>query len=156
MNNTAKLISLTFATVATTVLLWLPFFVRLDSFWGIPLEKAGMATIVANYDGPNYIVAAKTLYNPEEIKTQFDFPLEPIYYSAHYPLFPILIRGLATSLPFLGYPYAMIAITLLSSIFATLMFYFLLIQFGLKKQALDDEYDAIAAGLAYISYKKTF
>ena len=35
-----------------TLFVWLPFFFRLDSIWGIPLPKDGMATIVANYDGP--------------------------------------------------------------------------------------------------------
>ena len=52
-----------------TLLIWLPFFARLKSLWGIPLPDSGMATIVANYDGPLFMVVAKTVYNPELTKT---------------------------------------------------------------------------------------
>ena len=71
-----------------TVLIWLPFFLRLKTFWGIPLPQDGMATIVANYDGPLFIVVAKTLYNPELVGN-FSFILPAIYYAAHFPLFPL-------------------------------------------------------------------
>jgi hypothetical protein len=129
-------IILGFASIITTIILWLPFFLRLETFWGIDLRKEGMATIVANYDGPYYIVAAKSLYDPEIIQQSFNFNLEPIYYSAHYPLFPLLIRGVATAFPFLGYPYAMMLVTIITSVFAIWMFYTLLVELGLKKQAL--------------------
>jgi len=125
-----------FASVVTTVLLWTPFALRLPDFWGIKLRQDGMATVVANYDGPYYIVVAKTLYNPTLIQENFSFPLPAIYYSAHYPLFPLLIKGVATGLPFLSYPYAMMFVTLLSSILAAWMFYLLLRQLGLVKNAL--------------------
>lgn len=130
------LLFLAFASLFTSIALWIPFFLRLESVWGIPLPREGMATIVANYDGPFYIVAAKSLYDPVFIKDQSPFQLEPIYYSAHYPLFPLLIRTAATIFPFLGYPYAMIFITLLSGTLAVIMFYLLLEEVGLKKQAL--------------------
>lgn len=125
---------LALASVFTTVILWLPFFLRLESLWNINLPKAGMATIVANYDGPYYIIAAKSLYNPEIIE-QSPFDLDPIYYSAHYPLFPLLIRGVASVFPFIGYPYAMILTTMLFSCLTIVMFYLLLLEIGLKKQA---------------------
>ena len=123
-------------SIVTTFILWLPFVLRLPEIWGIKLNQDGMATVVANYDGPYYIVAAKTLYNPEAIQNNFSFPLPPIYYSAHYPLFPILINAVATALPFLSYPYAMIVVTAISSILASWVFYHLLRQVGLEKQAL--------------------
>lgn len=136
MKKRQDLLLLGFITVFTTLLLWLPFFLRLESFWGIKLPRDGMATIVANFDGPYYIVAAKTLYDPQKIEENFAFPLPPIYYSAHYPLYPLLIRGVATVFPFLVYPYAMMLITLVSSVLAIWMFYILLGEAGLKKQAL--------------------
>ena len=95
-----------------------------------------MATVVANYDGPYYIVAAKSLYDPKLIENVFPFPLEPIYYSAHYPLFPLLIRGLTLVIPPLGYPYAMMLVTLSTSILSVWMFYILLRSLGLSKNAL--------------------
>lgn len=136
MGRYKNYLSLAAVTVFSTILLWLPFFLRVNSFWGIDLKKEGMATIIANFDGPYYIVAAKSLYDPKIISATFTFPLEPIYYTSHYPLFPLLIRGVHTIFPFLGYPYAMILVSLLTGIFAVWMFYLLLCQYGLKKQAL--------------------
>lgn len=131
-----NLIFLAVLTIATTVAVWAPFFFRLENVWGIKLPNSGMATVVSNYDGPFYLVAAKSLYDPEVIKNDFPFSLDPIYYSAHYPLYPLLIRGVATAFPFLGYPYSMILVTVLTSVFAVWIFYLLLIELNLKKYAL--------------------
>lgn len=95
-----------------------------------------MATVVANYDGPYYIVVAKSFYDPALIENRYPFALEPIYYSAHYPLFPVLIRAVATIIPTLGYPYAMMLVTLATSILSVWMFYILLKDLGLAKNAL--------------------
>ena len=122
--------------IISTITLWLPFALHLESFWGIKIPPNGMATIVANFDGPYYIVVAKTLYDPQTIEKDFLFPLDPIYYSAHYPLFPLLIRATATILPFLKYPYSMIIITILTSALSSFMFYLILKKIGLDKNAL--------------------
>jgi hypothetical protein len=91
-----------------------------------------MATVVANYDGPLYIVVAKTLYDPILAKTfPFDIPSE--YYAAHFPLFPLLIKAFA--LP-LGFPYAMLFVTILSSVFALYFFQLLIGEFVEKKHIL--------------------
>ncbi|KKU10846.1 MAG: hypothetical protein UX13_C0002G0001, partial [Candidatus Woesebacteria bacterium GW2011_GWB1_45_5] len=115
-----KLLYLAAFSLIPTFLIWLPFFARLPSFWKIPLPQQGLATIVANYDGPLYIVAAKTLYNKELIKANYQFPLPTEYYTAHFPLFPLLIRIFANPL---NYPYAMLAVTLVSSFLAIYFFY---------------------------------
>ena len=116
-----------------TLLIWLPFFFRMTSFWGIPLPRNGMATIVANYDGPLYLVAAKTLYNKDLIKADFQFPLSSEYYTAHFPLFPLLTRlfGIVTN-----YPHSMLAVTILSSILAVYFFMKLISQYVDKKDVL--------------------
>lgn len=114
-----------------TFLIWLPFFLRLPSFWNISLPQQGMATIIANFDGPYYIAIAKTFYNPQELSL-FQFPLPSNYYAAHFPGFPLLIKTFS----FLGYPWAMMIVTLLSSIAALWFFYLLLGQISLKKHAL--------------------
>lgn len=131
--RTRPFLLLALVSLATTFILWLPFIFRLPEFWGIKLPQGGMATVVANFDGPYYIVAAKSLYDPKFIEEHFSFPLPAIYYSAHYPLFPLLIKAFAV---FFGYPYAMMVVTLLSSIFAVWMFYILLGELGLKKHSL--------------------
>lgn len=114
------LIPLILLSLIPTLLIWLPFFLRLEKFWNIPLGNQGMATIVSNFDGPLYIVAAKTFYNPIEIAKNYQFPLTNEYYSAHFPMFPMLIKTFAG---IFGYPYSMLFVTVLSSFLALYFFY---------------------------------
>ena len=119
-------------SILPTLLIWLPFFLRIKNFWTIPLPSEGMASIVSNFDGPLFIVVAKSLYNPEVIKS---FPLNlPVeYYAAHFPLFPILIRTFSS---FVGYPYSMLLVTMASSFLALFFFNKLACQYLNKKDAL--------------------
>jgi len=88
-----------------------------------------MATIVANYDGPLFIAVAKSLYDPAEINN-FEFGLPSGYYAAHLPLYPVLIRLIGK---YTGFPYAMLGITLLSSILALYFFSRIVSEFVDKK-----------------------
>lgn len=120
-------------SILPTLLLWTPFLLRLPSFWAIPLPKNGLAPIVANYDGPLYIVVAKTFYNIQAIKSNFSFPLPVEYYAAHFPLYPLLIRIVATVTNF---PYAMLVVTLISSIAALYFFSLLVAKYVDKKDVI--------------------
>jgi Gpi18-like mannosyltransferase len=124
----AVIISLT-----STLIIWLPFFLRLPVFWNIPLPPNGLATIVANYDGPLYIAVAKTLYNKEQIAANFQFPLPTEYYAAHFPLFPLAIKlfGLITN-----YSYAMLCATLVSGVLAIYFFHKLISDYVSKNDAI--------------------
>jgi Gpi18-like mannosyltransferase len=128
-----KLFLASLFSLIPTILIWLPFFLRIPVFWNIPLPTNGLATIVSNYDGPLYLVTAKSLYNKGVIETNFQFPLPTEYYSAHFPLFPILIRffGIVTN-----YPYAMLIATLLSSIMAIYFFQRLIGEYVEKKDVM--------------------
>lgn len=118
--------------VVPTLLIWIPFFFRWENIWGIPLPKEGMASVVANYDGPLYIVVAKTLYDPVLAKGfPFDMPAE--YYAAHFPLYPVLIRLFSFVL---GFPYSMLFVTLFSSVLALYFFQLLIEEFVEKKHIL--------------------
>jgi len=120
-------------TIIPTFLIWLPFFFKLESIWGIPLPQNGMATIVANYDGPLYLVVAKSFYNPDFIRFNYSFPIPLEYYAAHFPLFPTLIRlfaGIA------GFPYSMLVVTVVSSFFVILYFYKFIKDYVDEKDAL--------------------
>lgn len=128
-----KIVTACLLSLIPTFLLWLPFIFRLPTFWNIPLPTNGLATIVANYDGPLYLVAAKTLYNKEEIKINYQFPISAEYYTAHFPLFPLIIRSLGT---FTNFPYAMLLTTIISSILAIYFFEKLISKFVGKKEAL--------------------
>ena len=127
-----KLILIASISVLPTLFIWLPFFLRLTKVWGIPIPRDGMATIVANYDGPLFILTAKSFYSPEIIKsTSFGLPVE--YFAAHFPLFPALIKSFAG---IFGYPYSMLFVTALSSILATYFFYRFIEDYVEKKDIL--------------------
>lgn len=133
MNKIKNFAVISLLSLIPTLLVWLPFFLRFRSFWGIPLPVNGMETIVANYDGPLYMVVAKTLYNKSLITSGFQFPLPVEYYAAHFPLYPLLIKLVGVAV---NYPYAMLIVTLMSS-FLTLFFFNKLASLYLdKKNAL--------------------
>ena len=127
------LVAIAAFSLIPTLLIWLPFFLRVGTFWSIPLPQNGMATIVANYDGPLYLVAAKTLYNNVQIEANYQFPLPTEYYTAHFPLFPLLIKAFGVVI---NYPYAMLIVTLLSSMLAIYFFMKLISQYVDKKDVL--------------------
>ena len=120
-------------SVIPTLLLWTPFLLHLKSFWGIPLPGDGMATVAANYDGPLYIVVAKTFYSADAIRQSFSFPLPVEYYAAHFPLFPALIRLFS---PVFGYLYSMLFITVAAGALASLYFYHFVKEFVGNRYAL--------------------
>ncbi len=119
-------------SILPTLFLWIPFFFRLQSVWGIPIPQNGMGTIVANYDGPLYLVVAKTLYNPD-LLGNFEFGLPSSYYAAHFPLFPSLIRVFSS---IFGFPYSMLFVTAVSSILAVYFFSQFIKDFVDKKHVL--------------------
>lgn len=129
----SKLLLIAAFVLLPTFLIWLPFFVRAESFWGIPLPQNGMATIVSNYDGPLYLVVAKTLYNKALISESFQFPLPTEYYTAHFPLFPLTIKAFGI---LINYPYAMLLATIVSSSLALLFFEKLISQYVDEKSAM--------------------
>jgi Gpi18-like mannosyltransferase len=131
--NIKKILLASLFSLVPTMLIWLPFFFRVPVFWGIPLPTNGLATIVSNYDGPLYLVVAKTLYNKVAISTNFQFPLTTEYYTAHFPLFPLVIKliGIITN-----YPYAMLIATLITGVLAIYFFHKLISDYVDKKNAL--------------------
>ena len=113
------LIILILATLASTLLIWLPFIIGLGQ---------GMLTVFANYDGPNFIVIAKSLYNKELIRASFSLPIPLEYYPAHLPGYPLLIKF---SDFFFPGTWAMLLSTLITAISAVLIFYLFVKKFKL-------------------------
>jgi len=124
---------ITLTSLFSTFLVWLPFFLRLKSFWRIPLPTEGMATIMKNFDGLYYLVIAKTLYHPQAITTLASFSLPAIYYAAHFPLYPLLIKVGGILINPL---WSMLAVTVIASVLAALVFYQLLKEFKLSREPL--------------------
>ena len=132
-NYLRDILLITIICLFSTFLIWLPFFLRLTSFWKIPLPGEGMATIMKNFDGLYYLVIAKSFYNPNIILSSYSFDLPPIYYAAHFPFYPILIRLFA---PIFGYLWSMLNTTLLSSVLVAIVFYLLVKKFNYSKSPL--------------------
>ena len=115
---------LTLAVFLATFLVWLPFFF---GFGG------GVPTIFKNFDGPNYLVIAKSWYDKAFISSRFSLPTPLEYYPAHLPGYPLSIAFL--NLIFPG-PWAMLTATLLATWAATISFYLFLFKFKLSKNPL--------------------
>ena len=115
-----------------TLFIWIPFFLRVKNFWTIPLSQDGMGVIVSNYDGPLYLVIAKSFYNSGIIKS-FPLNLSVEYYAAHFPLFPLLIKVFSY---LFGFPYSMLFVTSISSVFALFFFNKIAQNFVNKKNAM--------------------
>lgn len=114
-------------SVVSLLIFWMPFLLKVQSFWGIEFGKhglpaqAGMETIVQNFDGLNYIAIAKTMYDPQLLSQKFaGFGNPPIYYAAHFPLYPLLIRNL--DLVMTG-PQALLASIIISNVLLAIGLY---------------------------------
>lgn len=83
---------------------------------------SGMNTVYENFDGPYYLVVAKTWYNKALISQSFSFPLPSEYFAAHLPLYPAFIK-IATIVPLVNNLRAMVGINLLFSGLAAIAIY---------------------------------
>lgn len=117
--------------IFSTLLIWLPHILALPIFWGLNFSN-GFNTIYRNFDGLEYIVIAKTWYDPSLI-SQLPQNLPASYFAAHFPGYSILIAIFA---PFLGYLKSMLFVSLLSTILATWAFYLLVRDFKLSNHPL--------------------
>jgi len=94
------------------------------------------STIYKHFDGPLYIIPAKTGYSPEAFKLidrEPTLPHNPIYYSAHLPLYPFFIFLGSFAVGFLK---SMLGATLLSTIMLAWFFYYMLKKLNLTKHPL--------------------
>lgn len=122
---------LSFITFTLTLLIWLPHILALPNFWGLSF-KEGFSTIYRNFDGLEYIVIAKTFYDPQKI-AQMPQSLPANYYAAHFPGFSFLIRIIA---PLFGYLKSMLFVSLMFTIFSVCMFYLFVKDFKLTDHPL--------------------
>jgi Gpi18-like mannosyltransferase len=114
MTRTYWLRSILIALVSLLVF-WLPFALKATTFWGIDFQGSSMQTIVTNFDGINFLVVAKSLYDPHVIEIDYASILSGrhnLYFSAHYPGFPLLVGAFDS---FLSGPNALLAAIVLSN-----------------------------------------
>jgi len=103
---------------------WFPF-----------LLKGEMSTVYKHFDGPLYIIAAKSAYDPAVIQTldrDAVLPHDPLYFAAHLPLYPFFIR-LGSSI---GYLKSMLAVTMLATVGLAWAFYTIIKKLNLTNQPL--------------------
>lgn len=131
MNRTLRdLTIILLATIALTLAVWIPHILRLD-FYGLNFSE-GFNTIYRNFDGINYIVIAKSLYNKDVILS-LPQELAHTYYAAHFPFYSILILIFS---PLLGFLKSMLFVSVASTAAAAMAFYYLTRDFKLTSQPL--------------------
>lgn len=122
----------------STLILWLPFLLKSPNWLGLKIDKSSLEYIYKHYDGPLYVIPAKTLYDPSQLKTVDNGSIvsQPAkYFAAHLPLYPILIRAVREIGVFgqLRYLKSMISVNLLATVGLACLFYFILKKFKITK-----------------------
>ena len=95
-----------------------------------------MLEVYKQYDGPLYIIPAKTGYDPKqitELNRDSALPQNSLYYAAHLPLYPIFI--ILFSLIF-GYLKSMVIVNVVSTILLAWAFYFILKRLQITRHPL--------------------
>lgn len=132
MTKTAR--DLTFIVLfvlISTFAVWLPHLLQLQSFWGLSF-KEGFNTIYRNYDGLEYIIIAKSFYDPHKV-ANLPQSLPAQYFASHFPGFSILIALLS---PVLGYLKSMLFVSVFFTALSAIAFYFLVKDFKLSSRPL--------------------
>lgn len=125
-----KRIYLALVVFLFSMVVWLPFVLKIQlPGWGMDFSS-GTQILWQNFDGPNYLIVAKTWYNKEAIMSMFSNPLPAEYYPAHFPMYPAIVSVFDI---FLKGPTATLVATLLGSILCFLMLYKYLKEFGFSK-----------------------
>lgn len=118
-------------TTLITLALWAPFYLKLNSFFGLNFSQ-GPGTIYKNFDGLEYVVISKSFYQPELI-AKLPQPLPANYFAAHFPGYAMLIFVFAS---FLGFLKSMLFTSVIFTIFSAIAFYFLIRNFKLTEHPL--------------------
>src|SRR3989338_3163550 len=118
----------------STFILWLPFLLKSNNWLGLKINNPGFQTIEQNFDGPLYVIPAKTLYNVDKISPPGEglivsLPITSEYFAAHLPAYPILIRAFSS---IFGYLKSMLVINIIFTILLAWFFYYLLSKYKIK------------------------
>ncbi|MBI5127466.1 hypothetical protein HZA76_03335 [Candidatus Roizmanbacteria bacterium] len=130
---------LSFIVLISTLILWLPFLVKENNWFDLKIRNSSLLYIYSHYDGPWYIVPAKTFYDPIAIRgLKLESTLPEKYFAAHLPLYPMLIRAVKEVGVFgnLGYLKSMVSVNLLATVGLVIFFYFFLVKFKLTKNPI--------------------
>lgn len=125
MSEIRKYLLVIIIALASVFVVWSPFALKIEKFWGINFADKSMLTIAQNYDAMNFLVVARSWYDPAIIEQNFGALVGERgtrYFAAHYPLYAAVIAFFDI---FLSGPYAIYASILFSNIlFATSLIIF--------------------------------
>lgn len=125
---------ITFLVIVSTVVLWLPFLLKSPQWAGLSIPASNFEYVLKHFDGPLYVVAAKTLYNPDLISALgLETSLPPIYFAAHLPMYPLLILIAA---PAFGYLKSMLVVNIVFTVLLAILFYEFLKNLKISKHPL--------------------
>ncbi|MBP9702307.1 hypothetical protein KBD69_01345 [Candidatus Woesebacteria bacterium] len=112
--------------LVSVLVIWSPFSLGVNQFWGIDFAGKSMLTIAQNYDAMNFLVVARSWYDPSIIEQDYSALVGERgtrYFAAHYPLYAMMIAFFDL---FMSGPYAIYASILTSNILiaAVLVYFF--------------------------------
>ncbi len=116
-------------TVVSTLFFWFLFSSPILKFLGF--GETSLLTVVANYDGPNYLAISKCWYEKSCIGQNFSLPLPLEYYPAHLPGYPMIIWIFDL---FVSGPWALLLATVSGSVMAVWGFYKLALEILKNKE----------------------
>ncbi|MCA9372196.1 glycosyltransferase family 39 protein [Candidatus Woesebacteria bacterium] len=138
--NISSYCTVLLVVLVSTVIAWLPFMLKAHSWYGIDFfvgsasSNASFLMVYQNYDGPLYIIPAKTLYNKELFeKLPIEQGLSWEYFAAHLPLYPVVISAFAY---IMGYLKSMLFTSIFYSVLLGLFFYALIDKLRLTEKPL--------------------
>ncbi len=73
-------------------LIYIPFLFKFSQFFFLTIKEPGFANVLKNWDGPHYAIVAQSWYDVDIIKDLIFIPIHAIYYTAHFPLFPLSMK----------------------------------------------------------------
>lgn len=121
---------ISFATVIINLLVWTPHLLAID-LYNLDFSQ-GFNTIFRNYDGLEYIIIAKTFYDPI-LFPPLPQSLPASYYASHFPGYSIFILLFA---PVFGFLKSMVFVSTLFTALSAIAFYILLKRFHLTTHPL--------------------
>lgn len=80
--------------ISSLLLFWTPFWLNVNSIWQVNLPEPSLKSIVANYDGMNFLVVARSWYDPQIISSEYSQLVGERgerYFAAHYPVYALVI-----------------------------------------------------------------
>lgn len=122
----------------SSFILWTPFLFRFDTWFGLKIENSDFLHIYKQFDGPLYIIPAKTFYDINQIDAPgrwliVSLPIGPKYFAAHLPIYPVFINLFSR---IFGYLKSMIFTNILFTTFLAILFYHLVSKLKLTSKPL--------------------